>query len=126
MNQFIGQKCSEAIAREFWLHGELVSNCCCIFLRFENDTLIKILYNDESHCWEAEESDEKISLNNPLGDAEFFYPHKSISGLDNAGLIFNSYTEDHFKNWSLKFSGGLSLHLIHKQSTDEARYEVRI
>jgi hypothetical protein len=126
MNQFIGQKCSEAIAREFWLHGELVSNCCCIFLRFGNDTLIKILYNDESHRWEAKESDDETSIKNPLGDAEFFYPHKPISGLDSAGLIFNGYTEDPCRNWSLKFSGGLALHLIHEQKTDETRYEVRI
>ena len=126
MNQLIGQKCNEAFAREFWLSGELVSNCCCIFLRFSNAKIIKILYNDESHSWDAKESDEEPNRNKPLGDPEFFYPHNPISAIDGAELIFNGYTIDPEGNWILNFSNGVTLQLIHEPIEEKTYYEVRI
>ena len=126
MKNFIGKKCIEAFAREFWCYGVQVTNCCCMFLNFENTKLIKILHSDESHSWEFEEVDEIVDRNSGLGDSEFFYPYSSVRIVDGTGLTLEEYVEDQEGNWFLNFSSGVQLKFMYDNYKGEARYEVCI
>ncbi|WP_461535045.1 hypothetical protein [Spongorhabdus nitratireducens] len=57
------------VAREFWLEGDQVTPCCCLFIIYENGCCEKIYYDDERCIWATEYLAERPDLNNPGGNS---------------------------------------------------------
>ena len=109
-----GRDCTSLVAREFELHGELVSRFVCVFLGTK-DGAFKIYLDDESLCWKLEATDENPRPSDVEGDADFRFPHRDLAvEFDVLGETIGRFSESDAGNGAralLPFSSGRVLEL---------------
>lgn len=116
--------CIALTTREFWLNEELMEPCCCLFIGFENETWIRVLFNDENLCWELESLTETPDLKSE-GDSEFYYPIRQYLNKQENKLGELIETKNHNRNCiELVFSSGAYILLSRDIETESNKIEV--
>jgi len=117
--------CTSLLSREFWLDGELITPCCCMFIKFSDGSCLKAFFNDEENIWELTETLESPNLKDKLGDNQFIYPYKEYlpSSMSGCGNIIEKNCND--DKMSLKFSSGLEIIFSYDFAKEKASIEIK-
>jgi hypothetical protein len=119
------KECISLVAREFWLEHELVTQCCCLFVGFDDGSWLKVYHDDEECIWTLVDSDEVPDQDEVIEDEEFKWQSKQYlsENMNSCGNLVEAKLTNR-NHMVLVFSSKLSVSLSHDPVAETESIEV--